>query len=87
MAGIRHHILARFLLKGFASKVSGDQTFTWVYRKEGKVFESNIINVAVERYFYGKEGELSVDDEITEIEKTFAPLLSSLRIEEDGTRL
>jgi len=84
MAGIRHHILPRFLLRGFASKVIGDQTFTWVYRKEGKVFESNIINVAVERYFYGKDGELSVDDEITEIEKTFAPLLTSLRREEDG---
>src|SRR5215207_5356474 len=84
MAGIRHHILPRFLLKGFASKVVADQVFTWVYRKNGKVFESNIINVAVERYFYGKGGELNVDDEITEIENTFAPFLTSLRREEDG---
>jgi len=44
MAGIRQHILPRFLLKGFASKVVGQEVFTWVYREEGKFFESNIIN-------------------------------------------
>lgn len=79
MAGIRHHILPRFLLKGFASKVVGQEVFTWVYRKEGKVFETNIINVGVEKHFYGKEGELNVDDEITDVERGFAILLDELR--------
>lgn len=64
MAGIRHHILPKFLLKGFASKVDGQEVFTWVYRKEGKVFEANTLNVSVEKHFYGKTGELNVDDEI-----------------------
>jgi hypothetical protein len=79
MAGIRHHILPRFLLKGFASKVVGQEVFTWVYRKEGKIFEANIINVGVEKHFYGKEGELNVDDEITDVERGFAILLDELR--------
>jgi uncharacterized protein DUF4238 len=79
MAGIRHHILPRFLLKGFASKVVGHEVFTWVYRKEGKVFEANIVNVGVEKHFYGKEGELNVDDEITDVERSFAILLDELR--------
>ena len=79
MAGIRHHILPRFLLKGFASKVVGEQVFTWVYRKGEKSFESNIINVSVETYFYGKEGEANVDDEMTDIEAGFDVLLADLR--------
>lgn len=84
MAGIRHHILPRFLLKGFASKVVGRDVFTWVYRKEGKVFEANTVNVSVEKHFYGKEGEANVDDEITDIETGFAILLDQLRRRDDG---
>ncbi len=87
MAGIRHHILPRFLLKGFASRVSGQEVYSWVYRKEGKVFETNIVNVAVERFFYGKERELNVDDEITEIEKDFARLLGELRQKSDAYQI
>jgi hypothetical protein len=83
MAGIRHHILPRFLLKGFASKVVGQEVFTWVYRKEGNVFEANIVKVGVEKYFYGKEGELNVDDEITDIERGFAIFLDELRRQSD----
>lgn len=84
MAGIRHHILPRFLLKGFASKVAGQEVFTWVYRREGKVFETNIVNVGVEKHFYGKDGERNVDDEITDIERGFAILLDQLRRKESG---
>lgn len=84
MAGIRHHILPRFLLKGFASKIAGQEVFTWVYRQEGKIFEANTKNVSVEKHFYGREGELNVDDEITEIEKNFAYLLDKLRSQDNG---
>jgi hypothetical protein len=87
MAGIRHHILPRFLLKGFASKVVGQEVFTWVYRKEGKVFEANIVNVGVEKHFYGKEGELNVDDEITDVERDFAILLDGLRRKDDANEI
>ncbi|HXQ36271.1 MAG TPA: hypothetical protein VN843_19825, partial [Anaerolineales bacterium] len=31
MAGKRHHILPRFLLRGFASRVNGDRVFAHVY--------------------------------------------------------
>lgn len=87
MAGIRHHILPRFLLKGFASKVVGQEVFTWVYRKEGKIFEANIVNVGVEKHFYGKEGELNVDDEITDVERGFAILLDELRRKDNAYQL
>ncbi len=87
MAGIRHHILPRFLLKGFASKVEGQEVFAWVYRREGKVFETNLVNVAVEKHFYGKDGELNVDDEITDIEGEFAILLDYLRRRASGHRI
>ena len=79
MAGVRQHILPRFLLKGFASKMDGQEVFTWVCRKGGNVFEANIKNVAVEKHFYTGTGEINVDDEITEIERGFALLLDELR--------
>lgn len=89
MAGTRHHILPRFLLKGFASRVipranKKDDVFAWVFRKGANPFEANIINVAVEKHFYGKEGELNVDDEMTDIEGDFAIPLDELRARNDG---
>lgn len=84
MAGKRHHILPRFLLKGFASNIVRDTVLTWVYRREGKVFEASTADVAVEKDFYGKEGGPSVDDEITEIEPDFASLLDELRRTSNG---
>lgn len=79
MAGIRHHILPRFLLKGFASQINGAKVFTWVYRKNSKAFEASTKDVSVEKYFYGKDGEANVDPEITELEIEFADLLTELR--------
>lgn len=84
MAGVRQHILPRFLLKGFASKMDGQEVFTWVCRKGGNIFEANIKNVAVEKHFYTGPGEINVDDEITEIERGFALLLDELRQKNDG---
>ncbi len=89
MAGSRHHILPRFLLKGFAGRTrprSGrqDVAFVWVYRKEGTVFESSTSNVGLETHFYGKEGGLNVDDEITAIEHDFAISVDDLRARDDG---
>jgi hypothetical protein len=84
MAGVRQHILPRFLLKGFASKMDGQEAFTWVCRKGGNVFEANIKNVAVEKHFYTGPGEINVDDEITEIERGFALLLDEFRQEDHG---
>ena len=79
MAGDRQHILPRFLLKGFASRIQGKQIYTWVYRSDGGISEPNITNAAVSRYFYGRKGELSVDDDITKFEGKYSHLLDELR--------
>jgi len=87
MAGDRHHILPRFLLKGFASRISGKEVFTWAYRKDGTIFEPNTTKISVEKHFYGKEGEVSVDAEITDLEDEFANLLDELRAREEGIEI
>lgn len=80
MAGERHHIIPRFLQKGFSSRIDKDEIFTWVYRKNTKPFESNTKNIYVERHYYGKKGELNADDNITDVEMNkFSPLIDLLR--------
>lgn len=79
MEAIRQHVLPRFLLKGFASRIRGGKVFTWVYRKQGKISEHNIKNVGFENYFYGKEGGTTVDAEITDLEQKYAEPLDGLR--------
>jgi hypothetical protein len=77
MAGTRHHIIPKFLLKGFASKQERNQTFAWVFRKERAPFETNIDNIGVENEFYGKDG---ADEVITEAEgEEFSGFVESLR--------
>ncbi|GAC1446583.1 MAG: hypothetical protein NVSMB56_06650 [Pyrinomonadaceae bacterium] len=49
--GKSHQTIFRFLLKGFASRVDGDEAFTWVYRKNSKPFEANTKNINVERLY------------------------------------
>lgn len=87
MAGVRHHILPRFLLKGFASRIKGQESFTWVYRKSAKPFETNIVNVSVEKHFYGRDGETSADAEITDMEGEFASLIEGLRAKDARTEV
>jgi hypothetical protein len=87
MAGVRQHILPRFLLKGFASRLDAQEVFTWVFRKGGNVFEANIKNVAVEKHFYSQPANTSVDDHITQRERGFARLLDNLRSENDGFKI
>jgi Protein of unknown function (DUF4238) len=80
MAGKRQHFIPQFIQSGFASHVSGDEIYTWVYRKEAKPFNTNIINVGVEGYFYSQDGDNQVDEEITEAEMSrFALLINTLR--------
>jgi len=83
MSGKRQHFIPQFLQNGFASHVSGDEVFTWVYRKGSKPFNTNIINVGVEGYFYSQEGDNQVDDHITEAERRFSVLIDTLRNEAD----
>jgi len=83
--GPRQHILPRLLLKGFASRVEGNKIFTWVHWKNGKILEVSIKDVSVGKSFYGKEGEASVDAEISVFENRFGGLINELRDKANGT--
>ena len=72
MAGTRHHIVPRFLLRGFASHKVGDETYAWVYRAGREPFNTNITNIAVEGHFYTHKNRSNVDDSITDAEGPFA---------------
>jgi hypothetical protein len=87
MAGKRQHILPRFLLRGFASRVDGEKIFTWVYRKSGQNFETTVENVGLEKHFYGRDGEISADEIITDVEGDYAKLVKRLREQTDGTEV
>jgi Protein of unknown function (DUF4238) len=79
MAGRRHHFIPRFLQEGFASHRTGDEVFTWVYRKGHPSFNTNITNVAVEGSFYSEGDDSEVDDRITDAESEFSELVRQLR--------
>jgi len=50
--------------------------FTWVYRKEGHPFNTNIKNVGVESAFYTQEDDAAADDLITEAEGPLSDLVN-----------
>jgi hypothetical protein len=79
MSGKRQHFIPCFLQNGFASHINGEQIFTWVYRKGQNPFNSNIVKVGVEGYFYSQEGDNQVDDIITKAENSFDTLIQTLR--------
>jgi hypothetical protein len=76
MAGIRHHILPRFLLKGFASKIDKKKVFTWIYEKDKEADERSTKDISIEKHFYGDKNGLNIDDIITQIEPELARYLS-----------
>jgi hypothetical protein len=78
MSGKRQHILPQFLVKGFSSRSAHSNHFVWVYRKGQAPFESNIINVGVEKNFYS-EDDSTIDEKITDAERGYAELLNELR--------
>ncbi len=80
MAGSRQHFLPRFLKKGFYSKVRKNEYFTWVFTKEGKPYEANLRNIGLEKFFYGKPEESSIDDDITNQEEIYSKEINSLRL-------
>lgn len=90
MAGTRHHIIPKFLQKGFASEIQKKKgkeiVFTWMYRKEAEPCRLATTNIGVEEHFYGRNGEPNVDDKITLLETyQYAPLLKKLRTKSDKT--
>jgi hypothetical protein len=87
MAGIKHHILPKFFLDGFASRVDpkNGATFSWWFRRDHEPRETNTDRINVERYFYGHDDEVNVDPAITSAELGFSTLISQLRETKDGT--
>ena len=84
MSGKRQHFIPRFLQEGFASKTTGDASFTWVYRKGTPPFNANITNVGVEGHFYTDGDDTQVDDIITNVEENFSNLIRRLRTTTPG---
>ena len=95
MSGQRHHIIPRFLIKGFSTpqesgkgfsqpskktKKKNEQFYTVVHENK-KIYRNNINNVFVEKLFYGEKEEANCDDKITEQEKTYSRVINQLRNE------
>lgn len=79
MSGKRQHFIPRFLQQGFASHTDGDEFYTWVFRKDTEPFNTNLINVGVEKYFYNDQSDSIADDKITQVEQTYSSLVNRLR--------
>jgi hypothetical protein len=67
VAGKRQHYLPQFLQRGFSTIIGGRKT--WLYRKNVAPREVGFRDVGVEENFYNLEGDSSVDELITEIER------------------
>lgn len=78
MAGFRHHYLPRFLQKGFATRKTSKNMYTFVIKKD-TFFEPSLMGIGQEKYFYSKEKETNLDNIITEEEQVFNSFLESLR--------
>jgi len=78
MSGKRQHFIPRFLMENFSSRMVKDGFYTWVYRRNAKEYETNIINVGVEGYFYTQGDDTEVDDLITDDEVSMSETLRSL---------
>lgn len=84
MAGARHHILPRFLMNGFMSRLESKPRFTWLYRKEAAPREVSTKDVAVEKFFY-ESSEETADTAITAAEVGYSITLAGLRESPPGS--
>lgn len=79
MAGKRQHFVPQLLQRGFASHYSGNEAYTWVYRRGTQPFNTNIKNVGVEGLFYSVDQDTELDRAITSFEGEYNSLLADLR--------
>lgn len=66
-------------MKGFKSRISKENSYIWVCRKDGNIFETNSKNIGKETNFYGEAGPNTLDDHITYYENTISSKLDLLR--------
>jgi len=84
---IRQHYIPRFLLKGFASREKNDEKYTYVFTKDAKAYETNIINIGIEKYFYNSQNNHKTDDAVTVYEDKHVPFVSDLRTLNETTKV
>lgn len=72
MAGIRQHVIPKFLLRQFSVERKKNRSYVQVITK-GDAYESNIVNVSVQKYFYGE-----ADNPITDRESEYAAIVHRL---------
>lgn len=87
MSGKRHHFIPKFLQKGFSIEIDSKTQKIWVYKKNSSTYPANIIDSGVEGYFYGIDGDNSLDDEITQLEDKYSRLISLARQQPTNTKL
>lgn len=72
----RSHFIPQFLLKGFAFRQEGDESYVHVFRKDGAQFSPNTKGVAAPSNFYGTG---DIETTLSVAEDQFANLIRSLR--------
>lgn len=65
--------------KGFKSPEQNRENYTWVYRKDSEPFNTNLINIGVQKFFYTEQDDTETDDRVTEAENSFSDLVQNLR--------
>ena len=93
MPGKRQHYVPRFLQRGFLAEPEGptdESERTWLHRLDAPARRVSIGDVGVEDWFYsrkGAPGEVTLDDAITEFEKSFSRGVKNLRESTPGTKI
>ena len=79
MSGRNQHHVWKHMQMGFCDEARKGE-IVWVYRKDGRVFDTNPRNHGAEKDFYEESGNNeSADDVITDFETKYAPLVNRLR--------
>jgi Protein of unknown function (DUF4238) len=74
----RQHYIPRFITKGFASRSSEKDYYTYLFRIGAEPLESNIINVGVGRDFY-EGSQYDIESQLSRKESEYARCLDDLR--------
>lgn len=88
MAGKRQHYVPRLLQRGFLNDPLDEAERTWLHRRGAIPRLVGIRDVGVEDWFYSRksqDGELTLDDAITDLERLLGPSVVALRASSPGT--
>lgn len=73
------HYVPQAYLRGFAAAAErGEDQVSVLDKKDGRIFVSNIRNVAAERFFYDGPGDQETERALAELEAAAAPILQRL---------